>query len=814
MQPDKYLDLPLEDVIGDRFGRYSKYIIQERALPDARDGLKPVQRRILYSMHKEGNTADKPFRKSAKTVGNVIGNYHPHGDTSVYDAMIRMSQDWKVRYGLVQMHGNNGSIDGDPPAAMRYTEARLAAISTQMMRDIEKDTVDFIPNFDDSDTEPVVLPAMFPNLLVNGSTGISAGYATDIPPHQLGEVIDAAVLQMESPDCTLNELLEIVKGPDFPTGGTIQGAQGIRQAYETGKGKVVVRCKSEIEMIRGGKQQIIITEIPYEIVKSNLVKKMDEIRFDKKVDGIAEVRDDTDRTGLRIVIELKKDANAEAILNYLYKNTDLQITYNFNMVAIFNKRPVLLGLKQLLEAYINHQKEVITRRSAHELLKSEERKHIVEGLIRAISILDEVIAAIRASKDKRDAKDNLMSKFQFTDAQAEAIVSLQLYRLTNTDVTTLQKESDELDKKITQLTEILNSPKKLIQVIKKDLLTIKKTFNDERRTVIEEKIEEIKIDFEVLLPPEDVIVTVTKEGYVKRTSVRSFTASNGDPFGMKEGDRAIGQFETSTTDTLLIFSSKGNYLFIPVRQLPDIRWKDLGQHVANIVPLERGDEIIKAIPIKEFKDDQYLIFFTKSGMAKRTALSEYQAQRHSKPLMALKLKQDDVVVDLHLTDGDQDVFIATAFGYGLLFEEAEISVVGQRATGVKGINLKAGDYLISGFTLNNQEKQHLFVVTHRGAFKKMNLTEFEKSSRAKRGLIMLRELKSNPHRLIALKKADNKSIFHLKTEKGMEEIVEASQIRASDRYSNGSFIIDITKDGAIIDLWEQRKKDEEDKKPE
>lgn len=815
MQPDKYLDLPLEDVIGDRFGRYSKYIIQERALPDARDGLKPVQRRILYSMHKEGNTADKPFRKSAKTVGNVIGNYHPHGDTSVYDAMIRMSQDWKVRYGLVQMHGNNGSIDGDPPAAMRYTEARLAAISTQMMRDIEKDTVDFIPNFDDSEDEPVVLPAMFPNLLVNGSTGISAGYATDIPPHQLGEVIDAAILQMENPVCTLDELLEIVKGPDFPTGGTIQGAQGIRQAYSTGKGKVVVRCKSEIETIRGGKQQIIITEIPYEIVKSNLVKKMDEIRFDKKVEGIAEVRDDTDRTGLRIVIELKKDANAEAILNYLYKNTDLQITYNFNMVAIFNKRPVLLGLKQLLEAYINHQKEVITRRSAYDLRKSEERKHIVEGLIRAISILDEVIAAIRASKDKRDAKDNLMSKFQFTDTQAEAIVSLQLYRLTNTDVTTLQKESDELDKNITQLTEILISPKKLIQVIKKDLLTIKKTFNDERRTVIEAEIEEIKIDFEVLVPPEDVIVTVTKEGYVKRTSVRSFTASNGDPFGMKEGDRAIGQFETSTTDTLLIFSSKGNYLFIPVRQLPDIRWKDLGQHVANIVPLERGDEIIKAIPIKEFKDDQYLIFFTKLGMAKRTALSEYQAQRYSKPLMALKLKQDDAVIDLHLTDGAQDVFIATTFGYGLWFEEAEISIVGQRATGVKGINLKPGDYLISGFTFNNQDKHHLFVVTHRGAIKKMNLSEFEKTSRAKRGLIMLRELKSNPHRLIALKKADNKSIFHLKTEKGIEEIVEASQIRASDRYSNGSFIIDTTRDGAVIDLWEQRKEEEEeDKKPE
>lgn len=811
---DKYLDLPLEDVIGDRFGRYSKYIIQERALPDARDGLKPVQRRILYAMHKEGNTADKPFRKSAKTVGNVIGNYHPHGDTSVYDAMVRMSQDWKLRYGLIQMHGNNGSIDGDPPAAMRYTEARISAIASEMLRDIEKETVDFIPNFDDSETEPVVLPAMFPNLLVNGSTGISAGYATDIPPHQLGEVIDAAIMQMENPNCTLSELMQIVKGPDFPTGGIIQGVEGIRNAYETGKGKVVVRCKAEIESVRGGKQQIVITEIPYEIVKANLVKKMDEIRFDKKVDGIAEVRDDTDRTGLRIIVELKKDADAAGILNYLYKNTDLQITYNFNMVAIFNKRPMLLGLKQLLQAYINHQKEVITRRSKYELRKAEERQHVVEGLIRAISILDEVIETIRASKDKRNAKDNLMSKFQFTEPQAEAIVTLQLYRLTNTDITTLQKESDELENKITLLMEILNSEKKLVQVIKKDLLTIKKTFNDERRTVIEDEIEEIKINFEVLVPAEDVLVTVTKEGYVKRTSVRSFTASNGEPPGMKEGDRVIGHFETNTTDTLLIFSAKGNYLFVPVHQLPDIRWKDLGQHVANIVPLERGDEIIKAMPIKEFSEEQFLVFFTKQGMAKRTPLSDYQAQRYSKALMALKLKQDDVVVDVHLTDGEQDVFIATAFGYGLLFEEAEISVVGQRAAGVKGINLKPEDEVISAFTLAKEEKTYLFAVTQRGAFKKMNISEFDKTSRAKRGLIMLRELKSNPHRLIALKKADNKSIFYLKTDKGIEDALEMAQVRPSDRYSNGSFIIDTTKEGSIIDLWEERKVIDGEQKPE
>lgn len=814
MFSEKYLDLPLEDVIGDRFGRYSKYIIQERALPDARDGLKPVQRRILYAMHKEGNTSDKPFRKSAKTVGNVIGNYHPHGDTSVYDAMIRMSQDWKVRYGLVQMHGNNGSIDGDPPAAMRYTEARLSAIASEMLRDIEKETVDFIPNFDDSETEPVVLPAMFPNLLVNGSTGISAGYATDIPPHQLGEVIDAAILQMENPNCSLEQLMEHIKGPDFPTGGIIQGVEGIRSAYETGKGKVIVRCKAEVEQVRGGKQQIVITEIPYEIVKANLVKKIDEIRFDKKVDGIAEVRDETDRTGLRIVIELKKDADGEGILNYLYKNTDLQVTYNFNMVAIFNKRPMLLGLKQLLQAYVNHQKEVVTRRSTYELRKAEERKHVVEGLIRAISILDEVIATIRASKDKRNAKDNLITKFQFTEAQAEAIVTLQLYRLTNTDVTTLQKESDELDKKIAMLLEILNSEKKLVAVIKKDLLNIKKTFNDERRTVIEAEIEEIKINLEVLVPAEDVIVTVTKEGYVKRTSLRSYAASNGEPTGMKEGDRVIGVFETNTTDTLLIFSAKGNYLFIPVHQLPDIRWKDLGQHVANIVPLERGDEIIKAMPIKQFSQEQFLIFITKQGMAKRTPLAEYIAQRYSKPLMALKLKQGDQVVDVHLTNGTEDVFIATSLGYGLWFEEEEVSVVGQRAAGVKGINLKADDYVISAVTLARDEKAQLFIVTQRGAFKKMNLAEFEKTSRAKRGLIMLRELKSNPHRLITLRKADNQSVFHLKTEKGGEEKLEAALIRPSDRYSNGSFIIDTGKDGSITDIWEERLVAEPEEKPE
>ncbi|MFF0882489.1 DNA topoisomerase IV subunit A, partial [Bacillus velezensis] len=683
-QPELFHDLPLEEVIGDRFGRYSKYIIQDRALPDARDGLKPVQRRILYAMHADGNTFDKNFRKAAKTVGNVIGNYHPHGDSSVYEAMVRMSQDWKVRNVLIEMHGNNGSIDGDPPAAMRYTEARLSSIASELLRDIDKNTVEFVPNFDDTSKEPVVLPAMFPNLLVNGSTGISAGYATDIPPHHLGEVIDAVIKRIESPDCTVDDLMQVIKGPDFPTGGIIQGVDGIRKAYETGKGKIIIRGKAEVESVRGGREQIVITEIPFEVNKANLVKKMDEYRIDKKVEGISEVRDETDRTGLRVVVELKKEADAKGILNFLYKNTDLQTTYNFNMVAIHNRRPMLMSLTAILDAYISHQKEVVTNRSVFELQKAKERHHIVEGLMKALSVLDEVIAVIRASSDKKDAKQNLMSKFAFTEPQAEAIVSLQLYRLTNTDITALKEEAEELSKKIQELEAILSHDKKLLKVITSSLKKLKKTYADSRRSVIEEKIEEIKINLEVMVASEDVYVTVTKDGYVKRTSQRSFAASNGQDFGMKDTDRLIHQFEMNTTDVLLLFTNKGSYVYCPVHQLPDIRWKDMGQHVTNIITIDRDETIVKAIPVKEFDPSSYLLFMTKNGMVKRTEMTHYKAQRYSKALVALNLKGDDELIDVHVTDGGSQLFIATRLGYGLWFGEDEVNVVGARAAGVKG----------------------------------------------------------------------------------------------------------------------------------
>ncbi|KPB06366.1 DNA topoisomerase IV subunit A [Bacillus sp. CHD6a] len=810
-QIEKFHDLPLEEVLGDRFGRYSKYIIQERALPDARDGLKPVQRRILYAMYAEGNVHDKPFRKSAKTVGNVIGNYHPHGDSSVYDAMVRMSQDWKVRNMLIEMHGNNGSIDGDPPAAMRYTEARLSPIASELLRDLDKKTVEFIPNFDDTSQEPVVLPAMYPNLLVNGSTGISAGYATDIPPHHLGEVIDATIMRIDNPTVTVDELMTVVKGPDFPTGGIIQGVEGIKKAYETGKGKIIVRGLAEVEDIRGGKQQIVITEVPYEVNKANLVKKIDELRYDKKVDGISEVRDETDRTGLRVVIELKKEADANGILNYLYKNTDLQITFNFNMVAIYKKRPTLMGLPHFLDAYIDHQKEVISNRSRFELNRAKERQHVVEGLMKALSILDEVIATIRASKDKRDAKDNLIAKFTFTEPQAEAIVSLQLYRLTNTDITALQAEADELAKKVAELEAILASEKKLFSVIKSDLKRVKKLYTNERRSKIQDQIEEIKINLEVMIPSEDVIVTVTKDGYVKRTSLRSFSASNGQDFGMKETDRIISKLDINTTQTLLLFTNKGNYLFLPVHELPDIRWKDMGQHVANIVPIDRDESIIKAIPVSNFENPQFLLFVTRNGMVKKTELSAYKAQRYSKPLMAVNLKGDDQVVDVHLTDGNQDIFLATRSGYGLWFTEEEINVVGARAAGVKGINLKDNDFVVSGLVFEKESKAMLFIATHRGAVKKLKITEFDKASRAKRGLVMLREVKNNPHQIAAVDLVEPSSFIYVQTEKGLVEKLAAASYRNNDRYSNGSFVLDQQEAGDVVEMWVEKEEEVEGK---
>ena len=792
-------ELNLEDVMGDRFGRYSKYIIQDRALPDIRDGLKPVQRRILYAMSIDGNTSDKQFRKSAKTVGNVIGNFHPHGDSSVYEAMVRMSQDWKLRDVLIEMHGNNGSMDGDPAAAMRYTEARLSKISEELLRDLDKQTVEFVLNFDDTEEEPTVLPARYPNLLVNGATGISAGYATEIPTHNLGEVIDATIHAIDHPKATVKELMQFVKGPDFPTGGIIQGIEELEQAYETGRGKVVIRSKTKIESIKGGKSQIIITEIPYEVNKALLVKKIDEIRLNKKIDGIAEVRDESDRTGLQIVVELKKEANAEGILNYLLKNTDLQVNYNFNMVAIDERRPVQVGLKTILTSYINFQKEVITRRSQYDLKKAQDRLHIVDGLMKALSILDEVIALIRNSKDKKHAKERLVETYDFTMIQAEAIVSLQLYRLTNTDITILQNEKLDLNEQIATFLSILKSEKTLLQVMKSELRDLKKKYATPRLTQIQAEIEEIKIETEVLVTEEEVYVVATKQGYYKRVSPRSFASSAPEENGMREGDEVILCQKASTLDNLILFTSKGNYLHLPVHEIPEAKWKDVGNHLSQSISLGSNELILSGFIKAKDSDDSYkdwtVVFFTKEGLVKQTLFNEFTTYRGYKTrtsnAMKLKTTTDEVVKVVVTNPEGLEVFIVTHCGFGLRYELSEIPVVGTVASGVKAINLRKEDYVAGAMVYSLEHKVvSAFLVTQRGAVKRFNVLEISMLTRAKRGLMVLRELKAKPHRVVFMDgEISSTSEYTIVATNGETKVVRPMDLTLVDRTSNGSALL-------------------------
>lgn len=792
-------DLSLEDVLGDRFGRYSKYIIQERALPDVRDGLKPVQRRILYAMYSSGNTHDKNFRKSAKTVGDVIGQYHPHGDSSVYEAMVRLSQDWKLRHVLIEMHGNNGSIDNDPPAAMRYTEAKLSLLAEELLRDINKETVSFIPNYDDTTLEPMVLPSRFPNLLVNGSTGISAGYATDIPPHNLAEVIQATLKYIDNPDITVNQLMKYIKGPDFPTGGIIQGIDGIKKAYESGKGRIIVRSKVEEETLRNGRKQLIITEIPYEVNKSSLVKRIDELRADKKVDGIVEVRDETDRTGLRIAIELKKDVNSESIKNYLYKNSDLQISYNFNMVAISDGRPKLMGIRQIIDSYLNHQIEVVANRTKFELDNAEKRMHIVEGLIKALSILDKVIELIRSSKNKRDAKENLIEVYEFTEEQAEAIVMLQLYRLTNTDIVALEGEHKELEALIKQLRHILDNHDALLNVIKEELNEIKKKFKSERLSLIEAEIEEIKIDKEVMVPSEEVILSMTRHGYIKRTSIRSFNASGVEDIGLKDGDSLLKHQEVNTQDTVLVFTNKGRYLFIPVHKLADIRWKELGQHVSQIVPIEEDEVVINVFNEKDFNTDAFYVFATQNGMIKKSTVPLFKTTRFNKPLIATKVKENDDLISVMRFEKDQLITIITNKGMSLTYNTSELSDTGLRAAGVKSINLKAEDFVV--MTEGVSENDTILMATQRGSLKRISFKILQVAKRAQRGITLLKELKKNPHRIVAAHVVTGEHSQYTLYSKSNEEHGLINDIHKSEQYTNGSFIVDTDDFGEVIDMY-------------
>ena len=808
-------NMSLEDIMGERFGRYSKYIIQERALPDIRDGLKPVQRRILYSMNKDGNTFDKGYRKSAKSVGNIMGNFHPHGDSSIYDAMVRMSQDWKNCEILVEMHGNNGSMDGDPPAAMRYTEARLSEIAGYLLQDIEKDTVPFAWNFDDTEKEPTVLPAAFPNLLVNGATGISAGYATDIPPHNLAEVIDAVVYMIDHPKAKVDKLMEFLPGPDFPTGAIVQGRNEIKKAYETGKGRVVVRSRTEIEKLKGGKEQIVVTEIPYEINKAVLVKKIDDVRVNSKVAGIAEVRDESDRDGLRIAIELKKDANTELILNYLFKYTDLQINYNFNMVAIDHFTPRLVGIVPILTSYIAHRKEIILARSRFDKTKAEKRLHIVEGLIRVISILDEVIALIRASENKSDAKENLKVSYDFTEEQAEAIVTLQLYRLTNTDVVVLEEEEAELRDKIAMLSAIIGDERTMYNLMKRELRDVKKKFGNPRLSELQDTANAIEIDTASLIVEEETFVSVTRGGYLKRTSPRSFNSSTVDEVGKRDDDRLVFVSSAKTTQHLLIFTNLGNVIYRPIHELADIRWKEIGEHLSQtITNFETNEEVIYTELVDNFDEGTYFAV-TKLGQIKRVERREFSPWRtyKSKSIKFAKLKnEDDQIITLSPIKLD-DVMLVTKNGYALRFNIEEVPIVGAKAAGVKAINLKKDDVLATAFIANTDS---LYILTQRGALKRMAVADIPVTSRANRGLQVLHDLKSKPHRVfqagpvfeeqpaeLDLFSSDNpaaeeEQILSIVSSKGTTYEVNLSDLALSERTSNGSFISDTISDEEVF----------------
>lgn len=779
---EKIYNYSLEEIMGERFGRYSKYIIQDRAIPDVRDGLKPVQRRILYAMYIGHNTYDKPYRKSAKTVGDVIGSFHPHGDTSIYDAMVRLSQDWKIKNPMIDMHGNNGSIDGDSPAAYRYTEARLSKISSELLKDIEKNTVKFAPNFDDTVMEPTVLPAKFPNLLVNGTTGISAGYATNIPPHNLGEIIDACIKRIDSPNCRVETILDIVKGPDFPTGGICLDKQGIINAFTTGRGKVVVRSKIHEEESKG-KLSLVVTEIPYEVLKVNIVKKIDEIRIDKKLDGLLEVRDESDKEGLRIVIDIKKDANKDLILNYLYKNTELQTSYNYNMIAIVNRCPKLLSLIDIIDAYILHLKEVLTNRTKFDLDHAKLRFHIVEGLIKAISILDEVIRVIRASKNKSDAKENLVKEFDFTIEQAEAIVTLQLYRLTNTDITLLEDELKDLNLKIETYNKILTEEEALKYIMKKELKAIKDEYDVPRKTVIEDHLEEIKINEEDMITKEDVVVLITKDGYVKRTSKRSYNSSNDEPL-LKENDYVLGLYELNTIDTVLIFTNLGNYLYLPVHEIPDIKWKVLGKHISNIIKLEENEKIVSIIPVTDFNINKEVVIASKLGMIKKTPLKEFKVSRYSKAISCMKLKDNDEVIDAKLNNFN-DIMISTSSCFSLWFDESEIPSSGIKSSGVKSMTLK-NDEVVS-MNIFDKALEYVTIFTDNKTAKRVKLEDFEKSTRARRGLLILREVKTNPYNIKNVFVTNTKAIFGLRFNDRIEKI-KNTDLPILDRYKTGTTI--------------------------
>jgi DNA gyrase subunit A len=811
MEGEKIITVGIEEEMKESYLDYAMSVIIGRALPDVRDGLKPVHRRILYGMLELGLEPNKPFKKSARIVGEVMGKYHPHGDAPIYEAIARMAQSFSLRYPLIEGQGNFGSIDGDPPAAMRYTEARLASITMEMLKDIDKETVDFVPNFDESLMEPVVLPSRIPNLLINGSSGIAVGMATNIPPHNLSEVIDALIKLIENPEVTIEELMEFLPGPDFPTGGIICGREGIKNAYKTGKGIIILRGKVEIEE---GKNttNIVIKEIPYEVNKANLVQEIANLIENGKISGVSEVRDESDKEGIRVVLEIKKGENVDIIINQLYKHTQLETSYGIINLAIVERQPRLLNLKELLQLFINFREEIIIRRTKFELKKAEERHHIILGLIVALENLDRVINLIRNSKSVDEARIKLMEKFKITEIQSNAILSMPLSRLTALEREKILNEKKEIEGKIDEYKEILKNPEKVKDIIKNELFEIKRKFGDKRRTEIGGEIEEIEdID---LIRREDIVVTISNEGYIKRTSLDSFRRQRRGGkgivgAGIKEEDFIKHLLLTSTTDTILFFTNKGKVYWLKGYLIPEGSRVSKGKPVINLIKIGSGEKISAVIPVKEFLKDRYLLMITKNGLVKKTSLEKYSRPRKG-GIIGINLKEGDELIDVKLSDGNNHIILSTKNGLSIRFPEEEIKPVGRSAVGVIGIRFKKKEDEVVGCEIVKPEEQELtlFTVCKRGFGKRTHINEYRVQHRGGKGIIDIKISERNGE-VVGAKLVSDKDEVILTTKKGIVIRIKVSDVRIIGRNTVGVKLINLPLDDEITDITVVEKENNE-----
>jgi len=807
---DRINEVDLKKTMESSYIDYAMSVIASRALPDVRDGLKPVQRRILYSMIELNNGPDKPHRKCARIVGDTMGKYHPHGDTSIYGSLVNMAQEWSMRYCLVDGHGNFGSVDGDGAAAMRYTEARLSKISMEMLADINKDTVDFIPNFDETEVEPTVLPARFPNLLVNGTTGIAVGMATNIPPHNLREIINAVNLLIdnkvnEDRETEIEELLKVVKGPDFPTGGTILGTRGIEEAYRTGRGKIVVRAVTDIETMDNGKSRIIVSELPYLVNKSKLIKNIADLVKDKKVDGITDLRDESDREGMRIVIELRRDVNANIILNQLYKHTQLQDSFGVIMLALVNNEPHILNLLEMLKCYLKHQEDVVTRRTKYDLNKAEERAHILEGLLKAIDAIDEVIRLIRSSKTVAEAKEKIIDFLGIDDVQASAIVDMRLRALAALEREKLQNEYDDLQKKIAEFKEILADPKRLLTVIREEISVISDKYGDERRTSI--GFDAFDISMEDMIPRENTVLAMTSLGYIKRMSVDNFSAQNRGGKGIKgittiENDYIEDLLMTTTHNYVMFFTNMGRVYRLKAYEIPEGSRNARGTAIVNLLQLSPGEKITATIPIKSFEDDRYLFMVTKTGIVKKTKVTEFSNVRKN-GLIAINLREDDELVEVKQIHKDEDIFLVTKYGMCIRFKEGDVRSTGRSSMGVIGMSLTDGDEII-GMQLMSQGEA-LLLVTENGIGKRTLLTEFNVQKRGGKG-VKCYKITERTGDLVGVKAVDEEHEVMLITDAGVIIQIRAKDVSEISRITMGVKLMNLDEGVRIAKVAKVRAK--------